>query len=207
MARRSAADAAKTRARILQEAEKLFTDAGFAATSTAAIANAAEVTDGAVFHHFKSKKALFEEIAIKLHTDIHRAIYHAGLGAANPIEGFKLGARKSMQITQEPRNRRIVFIEAPVVLGTEKWRKVDQQLGLRLIEGGLKAVAEADDVPDHILKPMAMLALGSINEVTYALIREEKGVDPEQCLNLLERTLNLWLLNDVAHWKKSQQKP
>jgi AcrR family transcriptional regulator len=205
--RRSAEDAAKTRLRILEKAEALFAEHGFVATSTNAIARAAGVTDGALFHHFKSKKTLFQEIAVKLHTDIHKAIYRAGQNAPTPIDAFKLGARKSMEVTQQPKNQRIVFIEGPVVLGTEKWRKIDQQLGLRLIEGGLLQVAGMDELPPQILKPMAMLALGTINEITYALIRKEAGVDPAECLGLLERALTLWVENDVKNWKAKQTRP
>lgn len=201
MARRSAEEAAKTRQRILDVAQALFTDHGFAHVSTSSISSKAGVTDGALFHHFKSKKILFAEIARKLHTDIHKAIYRAGLDAPDPIQGFILGARKSMEVTQLPHNRRIVFIEGPVILGTEEWRKIDQELGLRLIEGGLLSVAGATELPDHVLKPMAMLALGTINEITYALIRQEAGVDPEQCLDLLVRTLRLWADHDVKAWK------
>lgn len=201
MPRRSAQQAAKTRQHILDVAEKLFTEHGFADVTTSAICQKAGVTDGALFHHFKSKKELFSEIAKRLHTDIHKAIYHAGLECADPVEGFLVGARKSMEITQLPHNQRIVFIEGPVVLGTEKWRQIDQQLGLRLIEGGLLAVAGVEALPPHVLKPMAMLALGTINEITYALIRKEEGVDPEQCLNLLVRALRLWVDHDVKAWK------
>jgi AcrR family transcriptional regulator len=202
VAKRSAADAAKTRSAILDAARELFTEKGFAATSIAAIAGKAGVTDGAIFHHFKSKRDIFCEIAIALHAQIHREIYKAGLDADSAIEAFKLGSRASMRITQEPANQRIVFIEGPVVLGTEKWREIDQQLGLRLIEGGLLNIAGVSKLPDTILKPMAMLALGTTNEITYALIRKEVGIDPEQCLYLLVRALQLWVDTDVAEWKR-----
>lgn len=201
MPRRSAEDAAKTRQRIVDIAEKLFAEQGFAAVTTNAICRAAGVTDGALFHHFRSKKALFTEIVTRLHTNIHKAIYRAGLDVADPVEAFIVGARKSMEVTQLPQNQRIVFIEGPVVLGTEKWREIDQQLGLRLIEGGLLAIAGAEELPTSILKPMAMLALGTINEITYALIRKEPHVDPEQCLDLLVRALRLWVDQDVKAWK------
>jgi AcrR family transcriptional regulator len=188
----------------LDVAQELFTEHGFANVSTSSISTAAGVTDGALFHHFKNKKELFAEIALKLHTDIHKAIYRAGLDVPDPIEGFIIGARKSMEVTQLPHNQRIVFIEGPVVLGTEKWREIDQQLGLRLLEGGLLAVAGEKALPDHVLKPMAMMALGTINEITYALIRKQQGVDPEQCLDLLVRAVRLWVDHDVKTWKANQ---
>lgn len=204
MPRRSAEEAAKTRQRILDVAQELFTEHGFANVSTSSISTAAGVTDGALFHHFKNKKELFAEIAVKLHTDIHKAIYRAGLDVPDPIEGFIIGARKSMEVTQLPHNQRIVFIEGPVVLGTEKWREIDQQLGLRLLEGGLLAVAGEKALPNHVLKPMAMMALGTINEITYALIRKQQGVEPEQCLDLLVRAVRLWVDHDVKTWKENQ---
>jgi AcrR family transcriptional regulator len=189
----------------MQEAERLFAEDGYVGTSTSAIARAAGVTDGALFHHFKSKKMLFEEIAVTLHSNIHKAIYRAGQNAPTPIEAFKLGARKSMEVTQQPRNQRIVFVEGPVVLGTEKWRQIDQQKGLRLIERGLLQVADVAELPPHILKPMAMLALGTVNEVTYALVRNETGIDADRCIDLLERALILWVDNDVANWKATKK--
>jgi AcrR family transcriptional regulator len=192
MPRRSAAHAAQTRQRILDEAQRLFTLNGFSATSANDIAKAAGVTDGAIFHHFKNKKLLFTEIAVKLHTDLHRQIAGAGGDAKTALEAFINGTRKSMELTRLPHNQRIVFIEGPVVLGTEAWRKIDQQMGLRLIEAGLLAIAGRTSLPRHILKPMAVVTLGGINEITYALIRGEPGVDGDECLAILEKTLEMW---------------
>jgi AcrR family transcriptional regulator len=204
--RRSAEDAAKTRQRILDAAQVLFTEHGFAGVSTTTISTAAGVTDGALFHHFGSKKALFSEIAVHLNTEIHKAIFKAGQNAADPIDAFRLGARKSLEVTMLPHNRRIVFVEGPVILGTEKWRQVDQQMGMRMIEAGLRAVAGEQELPSRILRPMAILALGTISEITYALIEEQEDVDAEQCLDLLVRSLKHWLENDVKTWQAEQAK-
>jgi TetR/AcrR family transcriptional regulator, transcriptional repressor for nem operon len=51
-------DGALTRQRILDEAERLVLERGFAATSVDAILDAADSTKGAFFHHFPSKAAL-----------------------------------------------------------------------------------------------------------------------------------------------------
>lgn len=49
---------ARTRKRILDEAERLFRERGYAATSLEQIAEAAEVTKGAIYGHFSSKEDL-----------------------------------------------------------------------------------------------------------------------------------------------------
>jgi AcrR family transcriptional regulator len=49
---------ARTRQRLLDEAERLFREHGYAATSLEQIADAADVTKGAIYGHFSSKEDL-----------------------------------------------------------------------------------------------------------------------------------------------------
>jgi AcrR family transcriptional regulator len=49
---------AMTRQRLLDEAERLFRERGYAATSLEQVAEAAEVTKGAIYGHFSSKEDL-----------------------------------------------------------------------------------------------------------------------------------------------------
>lgn len=204
MARRSAEDAAKTRQEILESGIKLFAEHGFANVSTTAIAAAAGVTDGALFHHFRNKVQLFSVIAETLLTEIHKNIYRAAQKAGNPVDAFMIGAKATLDVSLDPRNRRIVFIEGPAILGVEKWQEIDRHMGLGLIEGGLLACAEVEKMPAHILKPMVVLAVGTINEIIYALIRSQPGVEAGQCLGLLHKMLRHWLDTDVKTWKQSR---
>jgi len=50
------------RRRILEVAEKLFTEQGFNAVSIRDIAKRCEVTNAGLYYHFSSKAALFEEV-------------------------------------------------------------------------------------------------------------------------------------------------
>jgi len=190
----------------MDSAQALFVARGFADTSTSAIAEAAGVTDGALFHHFKDKKTLFREIVVRLQTEVHQAIYDAAAKATSVIEGFRLGALESMRVTQVPVYQRIVFTEAPAVLGREDWGTIDARMGFALIESRLKMIAGADDLPDRLLKPMAILTLGTMNEATFALARKDAGVDPGEVLALLERTLLDWVERDVKPWQAARAK-
>jgi AcrR family transcriptional regulator len=49
---------ARTRQRLLEEAQRLFRERGYAATSLEQIADAADVTKGAIYGHFSSKEDL-----------------------------------------------------------------------------------------------------------------------------------------------------
>lgn len=204
MARRSGKDAAITRETILGSARALFAEQGYAETSVAQIARAAGVTVGALFHHFADKKALFREIVVQLQTEVHAAIYQAAVPARTVLEGFRLGARESMRATQGREYQRIVYTEAPSVLGREEWGEIDARMGFALIESRLKMIAGADDLPDNLIKPMAILTLGLMNETTFALARRDPGVDIEACLNLLDRTLLDWIEREVKPWQAAR---
>lgn len=201
MPKRSGKDAAITRKKILDAARLLFADQGFAATSTAQIARSAGMTSGAIFHHFADKKALFHEVVVQLQTEVHQAIYRAAIPATTVIEGFRLGARESMRAAQAPDYQRIVFTEAPSVLGREEWGNIDARMGFALIESRLKLIAGSTDLPDHLMKPMAIMTLGMLNETTFALARGDPGIDIDECLAHLDRALLDWVERDIKPWQ------
>ena len=62
MARKTKQQALETRQHILDVAMRLFSQQGVSATSLAQIAQAAGVTRGAIYWHFKDKSDLFSEI-------------------------------------------------------------------------------------------------------------------------------------------------
>jgi AcrR family transcriptional regulator len=58
-------DPAETRQRVLTAAHFLFSTKGFANTGTADIAREADVSEGSIFYHFGSKKALLTELGAR----------------------------------------------------------------------------------------------------------------------------------------------
>jgi AcrR family transcriptional regulator len=52
----------ETKQRIIAAARRLFMERGYAATSTADLAVAADVAEGSIFYHFGSKRALLEAL-------------------------------------------------------------------------------------------------------------------------------------------------
>ena len=58
-----------TEERIVRTAERLFAQRGFASTGMRAIAKAAQVSIGAIYHHFKSKEDILERI---IHDELDR---------------------------------------------------------------------------------------------------------------------------------------
>ena len=58
-------DPAETKQRVLAAAHMLFSSKGFASTGTADIAREADVSEGSIFYHFGSKKALLAELGAR----------------------------------------------------------------------------------------------------------------------------------------------
>src|SRR5262245_1499326 len=65
MARRTKEDAAATREQLLDAAERVFRENGVTRTTLAEIAQAAGVTRGAVYWHFRDKADLFEAMCAR----------------------------------------------------------------------------------------------------------------------------------------------
>lgn len=187
MAKRTAEDAAKTRADILAKAKDLFAEQGYAGTSAREISAAAGVTVGAMFHHFDSKLDLFQQVFEKLELEMDARAKAAskpelGLGT---LETFLAGVRTSLDFAQRQDFHRIVFIEAPAVFGEDKWREMDLRLGLKTVMAGTRALMAAAVIAEQPVKPIAILLMGAMNAAGFALARGEEGVDKDALMDAL----------------------
>jgi AcrR family transcriptional regulator len=187
VAKRNAQDAAKTRALILAKAQELFAKQGYAATSAREISAAAGVTVGAMFHHFQSKLDLFEKVfeALELQLDARaKAASRPELGLG-VLETLLAGVNSSLDFAEQRDFHRIVFVEAPVVLGEDKWREVDTRLGLKTVMAGTQALMADGVIAEQPVKPVAILLLGAMNSAGFAIARGEEGIDKDALINAL----------------------
>ena len=79
---------ASTKRGLVDVAEELFTEHGYAATSLDAIVSGARVTKGALYHHFSGKQALFEAVFERVEAEASRAAGRAYFGLVGPFYGF-----------------------------------------------------------------------------------------------------------------------
>ena len=85
-----------TRERLLSEATRLFARKGYFATSIADLAAAAEVTKGAIYHHFENKESVFFAVIENIRLT-WKARWLAGSSAhrmpSRPCRPFSTGIR------------------------------------------------------------------------------------------------------------------
>jgi AcrR family transcriptional regulator len=132
------------------------------------VAAEAGVTRGAVYHHFRSKKALFEAVLAQVQAGVALAIEEAAVG--EPWEQLERGCRAFLAVSVAPEVRRILLVDAPAVLGWETWREHDAA-GTRLLEEGLAAVGQGPAV--------AALLNGAMNEAALWIAAAD---DPSEAL-------------------------
>jgi AcrR family transcriptional regulator len=124
---RRAAYSASTKRALVDVAERLFTENGYATTSLDNIVAGADVTKGALYHHFSGKQALFEAVFERVEQDSARFIQEALRGHKDPWDKSLAGLRAFLEVVQEPRYRRIVISEGPAVLGYERFREREER--------------------------------------------------------------------------------
>ena len=174
-ARRTQAErSASTRAALLSAARELFAEHGFAATGREQIAERAGVTRGALYHHFASKELLFRAVVEELEVELGTKVMMAAAQSTDAAEQLRLGCMAFLDACLDPAVRRVVLIEAPVVLGWEQWREIDEQHGLMLVKVALQAVIDSGQMAPVAVEPLAHLLLGALNEAAMMVANAKK---------------------------------
>lgn len=153
-----------TRAALLAAARDLFAEQGFVATGREQIAERAGVTRGALYHHFGSKEQLFRTVVEQLEEELGAQVMVAAARSDDAAEQLRLGCMAFLDACLDPAVRRVVLIEAPVVLGWDQWREIDAQHGLLLVTHALEAVVASGQMAPVAVEPLAHLLLGALNE-------------------------------------------
>lgn len=168
---------AATRGRLLEAGRRLFATEGYAAVSTQAIVDGAGVTRGALYHQFGDKAGLFAEVYEDVERDVVAAITAKIVAAApaDQLAAMRTGARLFLQECSAPEVQRIVLIDAPAVLGWDRWREVGMKYGLGVIEGMLAAAMAAGVIPEQPVLPTAHILLGALDEAALYVSRADDG--------------------------------
>jgi AcrR family transcriptional regulator len=156
---------ASTKRALVDVAEGLFTENGYAATSLDTIVAGAEVTKGALYHHFSGKQALFEAVFERVEDDAARAIQKALKGHRDPWEKATAGLRAFLDVVQEPRYRRVVIQEGPAVLGYERYREQEERSTFATVLEIVQSVLTAGEweLDDDLQQTFARIFFGAMS--------------------------------------------
>lgn len=158
----------ETRQAILDSAGRQFGKRGFAGVALDAIARDAGVTEGPVYHYFKNKKQLFTSVTEMMEAEFAEEIssldFSAGDGSLLQIWDVFLA------YCQRPHFVQVVLIDAPHVLGRERWKKTRVTRAIENILAASQFFREQRiDAEDREL--LIRIAIASLAEVAMTLAR------------------------------------
>ncbi|WP_323792406.1 TetR/AcrR family transcriptional regulator [Nocardioides sp.] len=162
---RRAAYSSSTKRALVDVAEELFTDHGYASTSLDAIVAGAQVTKGALYHHFSGKQALFEAVFERVESESSKAIQKAIKNEKDPWVKARSGLRAFLAVVQQPRYRRVVVQEGPSVLGYARFREQEERSTFAMVVEILRAVLEAGswELDDDMVQTFARIFFGAMS--------------------------------------------
>ncbi|WP_028547148.1 TetR/AcrR family transcriptional regulator [Paenibacillus taiwanensis] len=107
----------ETRTKLLSAARQAFGTIGYADTSMDDLTASVGLTRGALYHHFGDKKGLLEAVVKEMDVEMDARLEQISHAAVGHWEGFVGRCRAYLAMALEPEVQRIVFRDAPSVLG------------------------------------------------------------------------------------------
>jgi AcrR family transcriptional regulator len=164
-----------TRAALLAVARKHFARDGYSKAEIGRIAADARVTTGAIYHHFANKKDLFIAVAESVEAEILATA--ASVSDDDSWQRLKLGFEKLIDLCASAAVQRIIFVEAPQVVGPEAWRKIELRYAFGALRTVLSALRDAKVIKPYPTDLIARTMLALLHETSAELARAKH--DPE----------------------------
>ena len=175
-----------TTTKLVAISRTLFAELGYAQTPTEEIVRRAGVTRGALYHHFENKEGLFHAVVAAVQQDVAQRIMTAADTAADLWDQLFAGCRAFLEVSLDPEVRRILLLDAPAVLGWEKWRALDAQHSMQTLDWILTALVQEGRIHVASIPAAVHLLSGAMNEAALWIAQAEQ---PEKALDEAMATL------------------
>ncbi len=191
VARRTQAERTEaTTSALVEAARELFARDGYEATSLAAVAARANVTKGAVYHHFEGKQQLFEAVFTREVERMAAPLVAAYTRKKDPWDAFQAGCRAYLDECLDPAVQRIVLRDAFTAIGWEEMRRLETPL-LEMMEAGISRAVEAGRIAPRTPGPLAHFLFGALCETAMIVARaDDQKAAHRQAVGEIGRIMN-----------------
>ena len=185
-----------TRRTLVDRATELFTERGYAGTSLDEVVAAADVTKGALYHHYSGKQALFEAVFEATEDAAVQHITAEVRRVQDPWDRATAGVRAFMEVCRQPRFRRIVMQEGPVALGFERFREADERNTYGLVRDIVADVLASAgheggvEIPPGIVETFTRVFYGAMTAAGMSVVSAD---DPETAGHDVETVIGIVL--------------
>lgn len=175
-----------TRRRVLAAAHAEFAARGYTAVELDDVRRAALIGEAELAELFPNKRTLFAAV----HEDVERGLLtQAAIAAASegdPWSRILAGLRAYLDACLDPAVMQISLLDAPRVIGWQRWRAVAEQYGLGLLITTLKDAIEAGEIPEHDVQVVGHLLLGILGESSLMIANAD---DPRAARDRVEASV------------------
>lgn len=177
-----------TKRALVDVAEQLFTEHGYSATSLDAIVAGADVTKGALYHHFSGKQGVFEAVFAKVEEDAAGAIKAALRDSRDPWEKALTGLRTFLDVVQDPTYQRVVIQDGPAILGYERFREQEERSSYGIVQDIVGSVLDAStyQLGDPMKQTFSRIFFGAMSAAGESVSSAE---DPQQAVARIEAAI------------------
>jgi AcrR family transcriptional regulator len=160
-----------TRATLIAVARRLFTEKGYAATSTEEIVQTAEVTRGALYYHFTDKEDLFKAVFETLEKEFLDRVLTAAARATTPFEQLTMGLDAFLELCLDPEIQQIVLHEGPAALGWDTWHEIDARYAFGAVQIALEAAMDSGEIERQDSEALAHAVVGAMMQAGLVVSR------------------------------------
>jgi AcrR family transcriptional regulator len=165
------AQTAATKDKLERVARDLFAGRGFEAVSAEELVAKADVTRGALYHHYGGKEGLFAAVVETVMAELHADLARETAGLPDPLLALERGIGVFLKACSEPSVQSILLVDAPAVLGWQTWREMDAKYGLGMVKQALSAAMERGLLQRGDVEVLAHLLLGALTEAAMIIAR------------------------------------
>lgn len=176
-----------TRAQLVEAGRKLFAEQGFAATSITQVAAQAQLSTGALYHHWSTKQELLVAVVSALHHDLAVEISRQVPEGVAPMTRFELAASVFLRRCRDRDVGQILLVDGPAILGPV-WEDLDRLWWLGPTEDLLRQAMDDEELITADPRLLATALLGSLTALGRTIATHPESV-AHQAAHLVLRSL------------------
>ena len=164
---------AATRAKLIEAGRQHFARDGYESTHTGDILGQVSLSRGALYHHFKSKRELFEAVFIAVSEEAIDAAAKSGQQGESPLEDLISASLAWLHAVRRPEVAAILLDQGPQVLGWKLARRLEAKTSLGLMMRSLEKAVEASELVIPSVELAARLINALLAEAALAHLHGE----------------------------------
>jgi AcrR family transcriptional regulator len=164
-----------TQKKLIAVSRKLFGCNGFTNTSVEDVVQHAEVTRGALYHHYPGKEALFMAVTEQIENELMQDVLKIDLKSGWRTISKGLGVFLDRCVDQE--FRQIILLDGPAVLGLERWHDIDKRFGGAQLKSVIDHYTGESELAQMYAAMVTNVFIGGLIEAAKSISAAE---DPQQ---------------------------